>query len=85
MVCLIKPQFEAGAKIMRKAGGVLRDEQTIAQAADKIKRFVHASLPRLEIIGVMKSPILGGDGNTEYLIGLRAKSRAFPSHKSLDF
>lgn len=73
MVCLIKPQFETDAKIMRKTGGVLRDEQTISEAAAKIKRFAQANLPRLEILGVMKSPILGGDGNTEYLIGLRAK------------
>ena len=74
MVCLIKPQFETDAKIMRKAGGVLRDNQTIAEAAAKITRFIQTCLPRLEIIGVVKSPILGGDGNTEYLIGLRAKS-----------
>lgn len=74
MACLIKPQFETSAKIMRQNKGVLRDEAAIAAAVEKIRSFAQKNLPRLEVVGVIKSPILGGDGNTEYLMGLRAKS-----------
>ncbi len=71
MVCLIKPQFETSANIMRKNKGILRDADIIQAAVDKIVDFVSVDFPNIEIMGVIQSPIKGGDGNTEYLIGLR--------------
>ncbi len=71
MACLIKPQFETSAQIMRKNKGVLRDSEIIQTAVDKIVNYVSANFPEIEIMGVISSPIKGGDGNTEFLIGLR--------------
>ena len=71
MACLIKPQFETSAQIMRRNKGVLRDSDIIQAAVDKIKTFAEKNFPEIEIMGIMQSPIKGGDGNTEYLIGFR--------------
>lgn len=71
MVCLIKPQFESSPKLMRKNKGVIRDEESALAAVEKIRDYVCKNQKQLEIIGTMQSPIKGGDGNVEYLIGLR--------------
>lgn len=73
MACLIKPQFETSANIMRKNKGVIRDEQTKLAAVEKIKSYTENNFPEIEILGIIESPIKGGDGNTEYLIGLMKK------------
>jgi 23S rRNA (cytidine1920-2'-O)/16S rRNA (cytidine1409-2'-O)-methyltransferase len=72
IVPLIKPQFE-----LRKAevgkGGVVRDPALHTQAVEKIRAFVAAST-NLEWAGCIESPILGGEGNKEFLACLRARS-----------
>jgi 23S rRNA (cytidine1920-2'-O)/16S rRNA (cytidine1409-2'-O)-methyltransferase len=65
LVALIKPQFEAGRAALKK--GVVRDEAVRKAACEDIVTFV-ASL-RWRVIGVSQSPISGGDGNVEYLLG----------------
>jgi 23S rRNA (cytidine1920-2'-O)/16S rRNA (cytidine1409-2'-O)-methyltransferase len=67
LVALIKPQFEAGRQHLKK--GIVRDAAVREAVRDEITAFV-AGLG-LAIIGVMPSPIEGGDGNVEYLIGAR--------------
>ena len=68
MVCLIKPQFEAGREEVGKKG-VVRDtkvhEEVILRTADFVKQtgFV--------IRGLTYSPIRGPEGNIEYLIWIR--------------
>src|SRR5262249_55902463 len=64
-VALIKPQFEAGRGLVKK--GIVRDPQVHAFVCDEIAAF----LPTLgwTVIDVMPSPIAGGDGNREFLIG----------------
>lgn len=68
MVCLIKPQFEAGREEVGKKG-VVRDtkvhEEVILRTADFVKEtgFV--------IRGLTYSPIRGPEGNIEYLIWIR--------------
>jgi 23S rRNA (cytidine1920-2'-O)/16S rRNA (cytidine1409-2'-O)-methyltransferase len=67
IIALIKPQFEAGREHVGK--GVVRDEAVHrAVCAD-----VEASLRQtgFEIIGLIPSPVLGGEGNREFLIGAR--------------
>ena len=73
MACLIKPQFETSANIMRKNKGVIRDDKIKLAAVEKIKTYVEHNFKDLEILGIIDSPIKGGDGNTEYLIGLMKK------------
>ena len=65
LVALIKPQFEAGRAALKK--GIVRDDAVHAAVCDDIAAFV-ASLG-WRVIGVIPSPIAGGDGNAEFLLG----------------
>jgi 23S rRNA (cytidine1920-2'-O)/16S rRNA (cytidine1409-2'-O)-methyltransferase len=65
LIALIKPQFEAGRAAHKK--GVVRDAAVQAAVCDDISTFV-ASLS-WRVIGVTPSPIAGGDGNAEFLLG----------------
>lgn len=70
LVALVKPQFEVGKEIADKFKGVIRDEKAREKALEGIKTFAMENLEGAELIGEMVSPIKGGDGNIEYLIGL---------------
>jgi 23S rRNA (cytidine1920-2'-O)/16S rRNA (cytidine1409-2'-O)-methyltransferase len=65
LVALIKPQFEAGRAAVKK--GVVRDAAIHTAVCADISAFV-ASLG-WRVLGVMPSPIQGGDGNAEFLLG----------------
>jgi len=65
LVALIKPQFEAGRAAVKK--GVVRDSAVHAAVCADIADFV-ASLG-WRVLGVIPSPIAGGDGNAEFLLG----------------
>jgi 23S rRNA (cytidine1920-2'-O)/16S rRNA (cytidine1409-2'-O)-methyltransferase len=65
LVALIKPQFEAGRRHLKK--GVVRDPQVHAAVCDDIAAFVASEGWR--VAGVISSPITGRDGNHEFLIG----------------
>jgi 23S rRNA (cytidine1920-2'-O)/16S rRNA (cytidine1409-2'-O)-methyltransferase len=67
LVALIKPQFEAGTG--RRKGGVVKDAALHQQICSDIARLV-TSLG-WNVLGIEPSPILGGDGNREFLIGAR--------------
>lgn len=68
LVALIKPQFEAGRENVGK-GGIVRDEAVRRAACAKIE--AHARELGFHVLGILPSPILGGEGNHEYLIGGR--------------
>ncbi|MBV8850610.1 MAG: TlyA family RNA methyltransferase [Methylobacteriaceae bacterium] len=65
LVALIKPQFEAGAA--RRKGGVVKDASMHEQICQRIAALI-GSLG-WKVIGIEPSPIAGGDGNREFLIG----------------
>ena len=65
LVALIKPQFEAGRAALKK--GIVRDAAVHAAVCDDIAAFVAALGWR--VLGVIPSPIAGGDGNAEFLLG----------------
>jgi 23S rRNA (cytidine1920-2'-O)/16S rRNA (cytidine1409-2'-O)-methyltransferase len=65
VIALIKPQFEAGPKLVKK--GVVRDAAVHAAVCDDIAAFVTSLGWR--VIGILPSPIEGGDGNIEFLLG----------------
>lgn len=69
LVALVKPQFEAGLEAVGK-GGVVRDEMARAEAVAKVEAFVNAT-PGWRVFAEMPSPIQGGSGNEEVLIGAR--------------
>ncbi len=67
MVCLIKPQFEAGREQVGKKG-VVRDRSVHEEVIDKVIGI--AGENHLAPLGLTYSPIKGPEGNIEYLIYL---------------
>ena len=67
LVALVKPQFEAGREAVGK-GGIVRDAQARARAVAEVRAFIDAS-PGWKVFAEMPSPIAGGSGNEEVLIG----------------
>ena len=68
LIALIKPQFEAGRKFVKK-GGVVRDPVVREQVKTKLTTFAIAELG-FKLLGVVDSPLLGPAGNKEFLIGM---------------
>jgi 23S rRNA (cytidine1920-2'-O)/16S rRNA (cytidine1409-2'-O)-methyltransferase len=66
-VAHIKPLFEAGRAALKK--GIVRDTAVQTAVCDNIVACVAALGWR--VVGVMPSPITGGDGNAEFLLGAR--------------
>jgi 23S rRNA (cytidine1920-2'-O)/16S rRNA (cytidine1409-2'-O)-methyltransferase len=64
LVALIKPQFEAVRRDSKK--GIVRDPFVHTMICEDIKAFVTARDWRVG--GIVPSPILGGDGNREFLL-----------------
>ena len=64
-ICLVKPQFEVGRKLLGK-GGIVKNEKDRRWALDSVIEF--AITTGFEYISYKDSPILGGDGNKEYLV-----------------
>ena len=69
LVALIKPQFEAGKKLVKK-GGVVRDSHVHDAVTKTIHEFATETLG-LTSLGIIQSPLLGPAGNKEFLIALR--------------
>lgn len=74
MVCLIKPQFEAGREKVGKKG-VVRDkkvhEEVIEMIVDEARHL------GFEVLGLEHSPIRGPEGNIEYLLYLQNDTKEF--------
>ena len=68
MVCLIKPQFEAGKDKVGKKG-VVRDPQTHLEVIQNIIDYCVSI--GFSVLGLTYSPIKGPEGNIEYLIYIR--------------
>lgn len=70
MVCLIKPQFEAGRDKVGKKG-VVREPEIHEEVISKV--VVYADMIGLSVKGLTFSPIKGPEGNIEYLVYLEKK------------
>jgi 23S rRNA (cytidine1920-2'-O)/16S rRNA (cytidine1409-2'-O)-methyltransferase len=68
LVALVKPQFEAGRAAIGK-GGIVRNEADRRKAVEKVRAFIEDA--GWTVVGEIASPILGGSGNAEFLIGAR--------------
>ena len=68
MVCLIKPQFEAGRDKVGKKG-VVREKKVHEEVIRKI--VVFARMTGFTVLDLAFSPIKGPEGNIEYLIYIR--------------
>lgn len=72
MVCLVKPQFEAGKDKVGKHG-VVRDPATHMEVLERAVGFAKNS--GFGIVGLEFSPIKGPQGNIEYLMVLTRKEK----------
>ena len=69
LVALIKPQFEVGKGKVGK-GGVVRDPELQREVCDRVVAWLDTQAGwRVE--GLIESPILGADGNQEFLVYAR--------------
>ncbi len=68
MVCLIKPQFEAGREKVGKKG-VVRDKSVHKEVIEKVIDF--AKSEGFRVLNLEYSPIKGPEGNIEYLVHLQ--------------
>lgn len=75
MVCLIKPQFEAGREKVGKHG-VVRDKGVHAEVIEGVVTF--ASENGFVPEGLAFSPIKGPEGNIEYLLYIRKAAKDVP-------
>ena len=67
LVALIKPQFEAGRAAVGKRG-IVRDPAARQRAVDLVRTWV-AAQRGWRVLDVIPSPIVGGSGNAEFLLG----------------
>jgi len=67
-VFLVKPQFEVGREALGK-GGIVRDAKAAEAATQDIAGWLEDRDWR--VVGMIPSPIAGGSGNREFLIGAR--------------
>ena len=68
-VFLVKPQFEVGREAIGK-GGIVRDAGLSERTAADIAGWLESEMA-WRVDGVILSPIEGGDGNREFLLGAR--------------
>jgi 23S rRNA (cytidine1920-2'-O)/16S rRNA (cytidine1409-2'-O)-methyltransferase len=65
LIVLVKPQFEVGREQIGK-GGIVRDEAAQISALEKVRESVVEAGPA--IVQDIDSPILGAEGNREFLL-----------------
>ena len=68
-IALIKPQFEVGPARVGK-GGVVRDPALHQEVCDRIRAWFERQAG-WSVLGIVESPILGPEGNREFLIAAR--------------
>ncbi len=68
-IALVKPQFEVGKKNIGK-GGIVKNKRLYPEVIEKIKEV--GKLNHLNYVTHIDSPILGGDGNQEFLMHLKS-------------
>ena len=80
-VALIKPQFEVGKGEVGK-GGIVSDPAKHRRVLTEIVDF--SSRAGLSVVGLMESPILGAEGNREFLIHLTRAATSEPVEQGSD-
>lgn len=72
IVCLIKPQFEAGREKVGKKG-VVRDKKVHEEVIEQVMNY--AKSIGFHVLGLEHSPIRGPEGNIEYLLYMENEER----------
>lgn len=71
VVCLIKPQFEAGREKVGK-NGVVREKSVHIEVIEMVIQFALSN--GFDVLGLDYSPIKGPKGNIEYLMHIKKKA-----------
>lgn len=79
LVCLVKPQFEAGPAAVGK-GGMVKDATARQAALDGVSNWLETT--GWAVQASADSPIVGGDGNHEYLLWAKKKPAGEPAGAS---
>ncbi|MFL5586891.1 MAG: TlyA family RNA methyltransferase [Ktedonobacteraceae bacterium] len=69
IVALVKPQFEAGKAEADKGSGVITDPAVHTRVLEELQEWIPKNTP-FKVRGLTDSPILGRDGNREFLLYL---------------
>lgn len=75
-ICLVKPQFEVGRTHVGK-GGIVRDPRAHRMAVERVTDCAEGL--GLRAVGLIPSPIVGGDGNREFLLRLTVGQEDLPT------
>ncbi|PYP83494.1 MAG: TlyA family rRNA (cytidine-2'-O)-methyltransferase [Blastocatellia bacterium AA13] len=81
VIALIKPQFEVGKGEVGR-GGIVTDPSKHARVLRDVIRFARSSA--FETLDLMASPILGAEGNREFLIHLKTNSERALRSQAVD-
>lgn len=76
LVCLVKPQFEAGREKVGKKG-VVREPEVHREVLKTITDWVSAN--GFQILGLTYSPVRGPEGNIEYLLYMEKNEASAPA------
>ena len=75
IVSLVKPQFEAGKAEVDRGAGVISDPTVHQRVLQELQEWIPLHTP-LHVLDTIASPILGRDGNREFLFLLRFREPA---------
>lgn len=78
LIILIKPQYEAGVKLVSQAKGVIKNPIIHEHIIAEIREFCARHLGESKEIGQMESPIKGADGNREFFLSLEKQGVGKP-------
>jgi len=81
MVLLIKPQFESRKVDADRGRGVITDPLVWRESLDRVCSSLRTA--GAAIMGVMVSPITGGEGNVEFLVHVAVGLDIDPDHSKL--
>ncbi|HLZ59731.1 MAG TPA: TlyA family RNA methyltransferase [Ktedonosporobacter sp.] len=70
VVALVKPQFEAGKAEADRGGGIISDPEVHSRVLRELQAWIPQQTPFI-VQQTIDSPILGRDGNREFLFWLR--------------
>jgi 23S rRNA (cytidine1920-2'-O)/16S rRNA (cytidine1409-2'-O)-methyltransferase len=70
LVALIKPQFEVGREFVGR-GGMVTDTAQHVRVCEEVSVFLEEQ--GWDVLGVIASPVDGGDGNAEFLVAARKR------------
>lgn len=76
LVLLVKPQFEVGRKEVSRGRGVVTDPALHTRALEIVTTAL--SEAGCVVLGTIESPVLGGEGNKEFLVHARVPTSGAP-------